>query len=238
MLCLDRSNKHDNSRRPKPAVVSRTRPPMRSLYAAILFSFAALAGCGGAPEPLPLEMQQASLPAPAAQTPPAQTPPVQSAPAQSPVAQAPTAPAQQVAPPMVQPVVAPSTSPLPPPAGIVANPRQSEEDEQWATEADMKGIREKAAAGMGRQGRTYGNDPFTYPLAQYFHIRQRMGLEQINHAMDLYKATYERYPRTQDEFRKEIIKANAIDLPLLPEGHKFYYDPQKGELMVIRPQQQ
>jgi hypothetical protein len=114
-------------------------------------------------------------------------------------------------------------------------PRRSRDDDQWATEADLQGIREKAGPGMGKKGHGYGNDIVTYPVATYFRVRERIGIELIKKNMQLYQATRGHYPRTQDEFRKEIIKKNHITLPVLPDGHKFYYDPDKHELFVVKP---
>jgi len=188
-----------------------------------------VAGCtGGEPEPLPPEMQQAA--APTAATAPAQPQP--SAPSAQDQPATATPPAAET--PLAQPA-APPVAATPQPAAM-AQPisRQSEEDEQWATQAEQDGVRKKAGVGMGQQGHGYGHDPITYPLAAYFRIRERIGIDQIKHAVDLYKALHGHYPRTQDEFRKEIIKASAIRLPTLPAGEKYLYDPDKGELMVLR----
>jgi len=100
----------------------------------------------------------------------------------------------------------------------------------------MAGIREKAGVGMGRQGKGYGKDVVTYPLAAYFRMRERIFVDQVKHSMELYKATNGHYPRTQEEFRKEIIKASAMRMAVLPPGHKYYYDAASGELMVVQPQ--
>jgi len=199
---------------------------MRATCTVLVLAATVMAGCiGGEPEPLPPEMNEAASPATsgtAASEPTVPTPsePASgtsgSGPAALPVAVAPTAPPAGAA--VVQP---PS--------------RQSEEDEQWATEADMDGIRKKAGVGMGKQGHGYGNDPMTYPLASYFRIRERVFVNQIKHDMELYKALNGHYPRSQEEFRREIIKAGGITMAVLPPGRKYYYDAKKGELMVVRP---
>ena len=34
---------------------------------------------------------------------------------------------------------------------------------------------------------------------------------------------------------EKIIKEYGVELPELPEGESYYYDPQREELMVQRP---
>ena len=42
--------------------------------------------------------------------------------------------------------------------------------------------------------------------------------------------------RTVKEFMEKVIQANQIQLPELAAGSKYVWDPEKGELMVERPQ--
>jgi len=99
-------------------------------------------------------------------------------------------------------------------------------------------VRVKAGVGVGEKGRGYGGGPVTTPVAAYFAVQERVVFDiQIPHAVDLYKATEGHAPRTQDEFMRDIIAANQIRLPTLPEGHQYIYDPQAGQLMVEHPQQ-
>ncbi|MBN1589662.1 MAG: hypothetical protein JW888_09115 [Pirellulales bacterium] len=205
---------------------------MNQRYWVSVLLIVVVAGCiGGDPEPGPPEPQpeqvaQAIVPTAASTEAPKETPPQE-----TPKAATPTLSAVPAAQPVVtQPVVEPS-APAPQPVTVVVQP----EDDQWATEADLDGIRQKAAVGMGSKGRGYGDDIVTYPLGTYFKIRERISIDQIAHAMQLYKALNGRYPRTQDEFRKQIIEANGIAMATLPNGHKYYYDAEKGELVVIRP---
>ena len=53
--------------------------------------------------------------------------------------------------------------------------------------------------------------------------------------MRMYKAEKGFLPKTHDVFMKEIIGANSIELPELPEGERYIYDSEQGELMVERP---
>jgi hypothetical protein len=180
-----------------------------------------LAGCiGGEPTPLPPEAKDtvAEDPAPVDPAPAAQPVPMTPAP----VAPAPKAPAPARVVPPSRPVVAqPLTQPVPQaPAGGV--------------QADV--VREKAKAGMGKKGQGIGRNMFTVPIITYFITRDRLAFEaQVPHAMKLFRATHGYYPRTQEEFMEKIIKPGNIPLPVLPRDHRYYYDPEKGELMVERP---
>ena len=55
----------------------------------------------------------------------------------------------------------------------------------------------------------------------------------IDHAMDLYKATNDRYPKDYDEFMTDIIQANNIGLPKLPYYQKYGYDENEHKLVVL-----
>ncbi len=96
-------------------------------------------------------------------------------------------------------------------------------------------VREKAAAGAGRKGH-YKQGLVTTPLSVYWRAQERIAFQvQIPHALQLYKAMNGHYPRTQEEFVKEILVPNGVKLPELPKGHRYVYDPEKGELLVEHP---
>ena len=93
----------------------------------------------------------------------------------------------------------------------------------------------KAEAGVGRRGRGYGGGIITEPIHQYFNIQQTLQFDVIKHDMNLYHAQHNRYPRSMEEFQKEIIEPGQRILPDLPEGEYFVYEPKTGELFVARP---
>ena len=104
-------------------------------------------------------------------------------------------------------------------------------------EAPEGTVRERAETGAGRKGRYEGSGLVVTPLKAYFSAQQRIVYEiQIPHAMQLFRATNDRFPRDQEVFMQQIIRANAIQLPELPPDHRYLYDAKKGELMVERPQ--
>ncbi len=62
-----------------------------------------------------------------------------------------------------------------------------------------------------------------------FWAEHQIILDNIRHAMDLYQAEHGAYPKTQEEFMREIIKPNepATRLPELPDGWDYLYDPKE-----------
>jgi hypothetical protein len=99
------------------------------------------------------------------------------------------------------------------------------------------GNREEAMAGVGAKGRGYGGGIVTEPIRQKFTIEQRLIFQvQIPEALKLYKAEHnDQAPKTHEAFMKEIIEANSIVLPQLPEGDKYLFDPKLEKLMVLHP---
>jgi hypothetical protein len=97
----------------------------------------------------------------------------------------------------------------------------------------------RAQVGVGAQGKDYGNADGGYisePVSTYFTARELIIFTiQIPNAMKYFKQFNGRNPKSLDEYMKEIVKANNITLPELPEGSKYVYDAEKGELMVSRP---
>ena len=55
----------------------------------------------------------------------------------------------------------------------------------------------------------------------------------MKHAMDLFHAENERYPKDYDEFMKVIIKAHDIALTQLPPYQKYGYDEKEHKLIVL-----
>lgn len=98
-----------------------------------------------------------------------------------------------------------------------------------------------AEVGVGQKGRRLDQDhvvdAIAMPAKTLFAVKERAVFEiQIPHAMNLFKATEGRGPKSHQEFMDKIVTFNQIQLPELPPGHKYVYDPQSEELMVERPQ--
>ena len=56
---------------------------------------------------------------------------------------------------------------------------------------------------------------------------------QIEHAMKLYQAANNRYPKDLQEFMDEIVKANGIRLPTLPHYQEYGYDEKEHKLVIL-----
>jgi len=97
-------------------------------------------------------------------------------------------------------------------------------------------VREEAAIGAGKKGHDYEPGIVTTPVKAYFTAKEEIAFNiQIPYAMQLYKALNDTTPKTQEEFMDKIVKENAIELPELPEGHHYVYDPDTAQLMVEHP---
>ncbi len=95
---------------------------------------------------------------------------------------------------------------------------------------------EKATTGVGAQGRGYGLGMVTTPVASYFAAQQSIVFKiQIPSGMNTFKAYNNRFPKSAEEFQKEILDPANITLPELPAGEYYNYDPATGELGVVHP---
>lgn len=72
-------------------------------------------------------------------------------------------------------------------------------------------------------------------LQAYGPMVEQLMKGQVKHAVDLFHATNDRYPKDYDEFMEQIIKANQIQLPVLPGGKKYQYDEANHILVVVEP---
>lgn len=94
----------------------------------------------------------------------------------------------------------------------------------------------EAQAGVGKKGQGYGGGIYTEPLKARWTTEQKLIFDvQIPKAMSLYQATHDQFPASHEEFMKEIIEENSIELPELPAGQEYVYMPEKGKLMVRQP---
>jgi hypothetical protein len=95
---------------------------------------------------------------------------------------------------------------------------------------------DKATTGVGAQGRGYGLGIIATPVASYFAARQSIVFKiQIPSGMNTFKAYNNRFPKSAEEFTKEILDPANITLPELPAGEHYVYDPDTGELLVAHP---
>ncbi|REK09400.1 MAG: hypothetical protein DWQ37_18340 [Planctomycetota bacterium] len=91
---------------------------------------------------------------------------------------------------------------------------------------------------MGTKGQDYGGPGIvTTPVETYFRTLDRLAFEvQIPNAMKIYKAGHDnKGPATHEEFMNVIIKENGVQLPELPQGEEYFYDPATEKLMIRHP---
>ena len=100
---------------------------------------------------------------------------------------------------------------------------------------------QKADVGVGRATQRmarHGEGFVATPAKALFRAKEKIVFQiQIPHALNLYQAEKGRLPASHEEFMKEIIEANNIALPELPEGRVYRYRPDKGELWVENAEQ-
>lgn len=166
-----------------------------------------------------------------------------------PVAVQPAAPATPAAPvPTIPSAVAPPNMPATPPTGTsatdgsvppLAPPAASPvgQTPPVLPPPPPGTVRVEAKAGEGLKGQSLQGESgiLVEPAKAFFNVQQRVVFDvQIPEAMKLYKALEGRAPANMDEFMAKIVAANNLQLPTLPPGSKYVYDPQKEALMVER----
>jgi hypothetical protein len=77
------------------------------------------------------------------------------------------------------------------------------------------------------------SDPILSGPQAYGPMLEQISKTYIAQAVNLFQATNDRYPKDYDEFMEQIIKANRIELPVLPAGKKYQYDVENHKLVVI-----
>ena len=117
-------------------------------------------------------------------------------------------------------------------AEATADPASPEEGASPAPAVTEEPAREKAEVGVGVKGQGLSEGIITTPAKAYFKTRERLQFLQVEQALSLYKATEGRLPQSHEEFMEKVIKPNNINLPQLPAGSRYVWDPEKGELMV------
>jgi hypothetical protein len=82
--------------------------------------------------------------------------------------------------------------------------------------------------------KAHADDPVLYALQIYGPEMEQISKMYVEHAIDLFHAEHDRYPKDYNEFMTSIIKANQIKLPVLPGGAKYAYDVQNHKLQVVK----
>jgi hypothetical protein len=112
-----------------------------------------------------------------------------------------------------------------PPDPVIATPP--------APPTQYKASEDHTAKGM--KAAEIGKGVISTPTKIYLRIPDKLVFEQVTHALNLYRASNGDFPKTQEEFMREIIAANNLKLPELPAGSSYVYRPAEGELMIEEP---
>ena len=95
-------------------------------------------------------------------------------------------------------------------------------------------VREKAAVGMGEKGRGYGGDMITMPVKAMWTAKDKIVRDQIQQALDLYKATRDA-PKSHEEFMDRIIKENNFNYPRCRQDTATFTTRHGGAIKIQRP---
>lgn len=100
---------------------------------------------------------------------------------------------------------------------------------------DIKNVAPEVQEGGAHQvePRITAKDPITLQGNAYVSIIGQTSILSIEHAMNLYRAEHDRYPKDYDEFMTDIIKANNIALPQLPVYQEYGYDENEHKLVIL-----
>ena len=77
------------------------------------------------------------------------------------------------------------------------------------------------------------SDPITGPLEILKKAKVELPMLAIEHALNLYNAAEGRFPQSHDEFMTQIVAANNIRLPALPNGLQYQYDVAGHRLVIV-----
>jgi hypothetical protein len=97
---------------------------------------------------------------------------------------------------------------------------------------------QQAVAGVGKKGQSLRDNTglalaITAGPATLLNLEQKAVLEfQIPPAVQMFKATEGRFPKSHEEFMQKIIEPNRLVLPTLPDGAVYHFNSEKGELWV------
>lgn len=78
------------------------------------------------------------------------------------------------------------------------------------------------------------SNPITGALEAYGPLKQQISGMAVTQAVEMFRATEGRYPKTYNEFVSKVVEANRIRLPVPGNGLEYQYDVQNHCLVVVR----
>lgn len=91
--------------------------------------------------------------------------------------------------------------------------------------------------GAGKQvsdSKVQATSPLLAGVKAYGPLAEQVAKLGVDHSLNLFFATNGRYPKDHDEFMREIIKKNNLQLPKLPYGASYEYDVANHKLIVVK----
>jgi hypothetical protein len=76
-------------------------------------------------------------------------------------------------------------------------------------------------------------DPISIQGNAYVSIVGQTAINNMKHAVDLFHAENDRYPKDYDEFMSAIVRPHGISLPQLPPYQKYAYDENEHKLIIM-----
>jgi len=91
---------------------------------------------------------------------------------------------------------------------------------------------ELAEVGVGSKGRDYKSGYLGEVVGARFRAEEKIRFAQAQQALQMHVAQRGRPPQSNEQFMKEVLRANNIPLPQLPPGDSYFYDAREQQLMV------
>jgi hypothetical protein len=91
----------------------------------------------------------------------------------------------------------------------------------------------KQAGAQVASPRIVKKDPITIQGNAYVLIIGQASINNMKHAVDLFHAENDRYPKDYEEFMTVIVKPHGISLPQLPPYQKYAYDENEHKLIIV-----
>jgi len=91
---------------------------------------------------------------------------------------------------------------------------------------------EKASAAGTKHGQEMQDVKVLVAAKAYFSATEKLTFAQIDHDLQIYKTLHNGYPKSWEEFDKEILQPAHLKLPPLPEGKQYQFDSKTGQLMI------
>ena len=76
-------------------------------------------------------------------------------------------------------------------------------------------------------------DPISIQGNAYVSIVGQASINNMKHAVDLFHAENDRYPKDYEEFMTVIVRPHGISLPQLPPYQKYAYDENEHKLIIM-----